>query len=276
MFVNGKSDLKAINSLIKKYATKNLQSFEESFLLSIIDKHAQSVGMNQIENYLFFLSQSDKNTNELIEMLEVNYTEFFRDSLIFAQLENVIIPELVEKLNNEEIRIWSAGCSTGQEAYSLAMLFEDYKSQSNEQINYRIFATDQSEKYIREAKLGKYIQREIGNIKIRYLNNYFQKINNAYLINNDVKNRITFSIFNLLNEHFVFPHESVYGQFHIIICCNVLIYYSPEAQKEIITKLIDSLSKNGYLIVGKTEKQILSNNVQLMSINSFNSIYRKV
>lgn len=158
----------------------------------------------------------------------------------------------------------------------MAILFEDFINKSEKHRNYRIFATDQSDKLIDYAKLGSYKHREIENVKISYLEKYFEKLRNTYVISKKLQKHIELSFFDLLDKNFDFPHESIYGQFNLIICSNVLIYYNFEAQNKIIRKLIDSLSKNGYLIVGETEKHLLNNYQELVSLDLNSSIYRKV
>jgi chemotaxis methyl-accepting protein methylase len=178
-------------------------------------------------------------------------------------LERIILPALVQTKKtskNKQVRIWSAACATGQEAYSLAMLLEEFKSSHDEKLNYRIFATDQCEVQVNLARKGIFTADALNNLSMRRVRQWFTKQGESYLVKPALQDFIDFSVFNLFNEHLSAPPASIFGGFDLVFCANLLFYYKPEFQEEILEKTGNCLADNAYLIVGETERNILQLN----------------
>jgi chemotaxis methyl-accepting protein methylase len=205
----------------------------------------------------------DENQGEgelFVNSLQISYSEFFRNSLTFSVLEKIIIPAILtdmDKTNRKEIRIWSAACAAGQETYSLAILLNQFRNVKGKKINYRIFATDQSEQQILEAQEGHFKKSALNYVSLKHLNEWFIPEDKYYKVKQELKDSIEFSVFDLLNEKFNYPPTSVFGDFDVVICANLLFYYKPEFRKKIIRKISRSLAPNGYLVTGETEREIL-------------------
>lgn len=238
----------------------DLSKYEEVFLHKSVQKRMLETFCESEDAYYAYLEQSLIESEIFLRSLQISYTEFFRNTLTFSVLEKIILPSIAikkTKSRRNEIRIWSAACAAGQETYSLAMLLKEFTTGSGEKINYRIFASDQSESQILEAQTGRYPESSLNNLNLKRVSKWFSKQGETYLVNEELKENIEFSVFDLFNEQCNCPPTSIFGDFDIIVCANLLFYYKPEYRKKIIKKTSNSLSKNGYLITGETERDIL-------------------
>ena len=159
--------------------------------------------------------------------------------------------------NKSEVRIWSCACAAGQEPYSLAILMEEIKERRQEALKYRIFATDQSQLQVHEAHEGKYMASDLDNVTLKRVSRWFDKHGNTYMVKKELKNNIDFSVFDLFNEQYSSPPASIFGDFDLVVCANLLFYYKNEEREKIIEKVSNGLHKDGFLITGETEREIL-------------------
>lgn len=207
--------------------------------------------------------------------IKISYSEFFRETIAYAILEQVILPQIVKKKRVErEIRIWSAGCANGQEAYSMAILLSDLIESSGRNIRFRIFATDISEEALINGRAGVFSENAVQNVKVKHLNKYFIKEGKSYTVIPKLKQYIHFANYDLLDRSTINLPESIYGDFDIVICGNVLIYYKEDAQKAIINKLLLAMAEDGYLVVGETEKFLVENATKLQVVNPNTSVFK--
>lgn len=195
------------------------------------------------------LSDADCFEELFIEM-SINITEFFRDEDTFFTIRNKIIPYLNSFFH---INIWCAGCSTGEEPYSLAILLSELGMLNKCQI----YATDINPYVIKEAINGLYNLEKFMNFKKSYIHlggsknfeEYFDKKEEIYSIKKNIKDKILFFQHSLLES-------GIINEFQLILCRNVLIYFNPELQEKIIFQLYNSLDRNGFLVLGKSESII--------------------
>jgi chemotaxis methyl-accepting protein methylase len=159
----------------------------------------------------------------------------------------------------KELRIWSAACAGGQEAYSLAILLEELKNGDSEKFNYRIFATDQDESRIGEARKGQYPVASMGGLTLKRVNQWFIRHGETYTAKPELKENIDFSVFDLFSENLSSPPGSIFGDFDLVICANLLFYYKNEYRKTILEKVSNALVAGGFLVVGEAERDILMN-----------------
>lgn len=239
----------------------DISKYDPNFLNKSIQKRMDEIKCNSNNSYLEFITSDLDESKHFVNSLCVSYSEFFRNSLTFSVLEKIIIPTIMmDKVNlkRKEIRIWSAACAAGQETYSLAMLLKELSIAIGEKINFRIFATDQSEFQINEAQQGIYNNSALNNVSLKRLNQWFTKQGDAYQIKPELKENIDFSVFDLFSEQYSSPPSSIFGDFDIVVCANLLFYYKPKYRAMIINKTSMCLSKNGLLITSETERDILS------------------
>jgi chemotaxis methyl-accepting protein methylase len=250
------------NLLLQKFKIDVLK-YENSFFQKSLAKRISDTYCESEEAYCVFLEQSYIENQLFAESLNVSYSEFFRNPLTFSVLEKVFLPSRVirsSKNKQNEIRIWSAACAEGQETYSLAMLLHELNAARAEKINFRIFATDCSEKQIAIAQKGQFSELEINNLSLKRIHQWFDKQGDVYIVKDELRENIEFSTFDLFNEEFMCPPSSIFGDFDLVICANLLFYYKPQYQNIILKKVAHSLAKNGVLITGETEREILMHN----------------
>lgn len=258
-----------ISGLLNRVPGINVSKYDIAFLNKSIQKRISKTDCKSAEEYYAYLDSNTKEGDICLNSLQISYSEFFRNPLTFALLERIILPSLVLKKKNnirKEIRIWSAACAAGQEAYSLAMLLEEYKIGNSETVSYRIFATDQAESQINEAKKGIYSETALNSLSMKRAKQWFTKHLPAgrqnvdtFSVKPELKQNIDFSVFDLFSEQLSCPPASIFGDFDLVICSNLLFYFKPEYQKIIIEKATKSLAKGGFIIVGEAERDILIN-----------------
>lgn len=249
---------KDISDIIMQSQGIDISMYEDSFLKKTLQKRIIASTCNSLEDYCTLLKQSSIEGNLLITSLQNNYSEFFRNVLTFAVLERIVLPSFLLR-KKKEIRVWSAASAQGQEAYSIAMLLEELKSGDHEKFKYRIFATDKCDAQINLGRIGKYPSSALNNISFKRAEKWFTKQNDVFTIKPELKENIDFSVFDLLDKNTSSPSASIFGDFDIILCANLLFYFNPKNQKQIVHKISKSISDGGYLITGEAEREILLN-----------------
>ncbi len=232
----------------------DISQYDDSFLLQSAQKRFACTGTTTISEYVQFVAENPDEAVKLFRSLNITHTEFFRDPLSFAHLEKWILPSLLAgKPDTSELRIWSAGCSSGQEAYSLAMVLENIHMKRPNKLRYRIIATDISESALLLANKGEYSETDIQRIRVQDLREFFCKTGETYTVCDRIKANVSFATYDLLDSRTSFPTESVFGNFDLVICSNILFYYKEDHQHRIVEKLIRSMDEHGYLLTGETE-----------------------
>lgn len=255
----------------------DISKYDSIFLNQSIQKRMDETQYLTDKSYLEFLQRDNIESSHFVDSLCISYSEFYRNSLTFSVLEKIIIPTMMMdkiKSKKKEIRIWTAACAAGQETYSLAILLKEFSIAIGEKINFRIFATDQSESQIDEAKKGTYIDSALNNVTLKRLNQWFTKQNNTYQINHELKENIDFSVFDLFSDQYSCPPSSIFGDFDLVMCANLLFYYQPEFRKKIINKTTHCLSTNGLLITSETERDILLHS-DFQEVYPLSAIFKK-
>ncbi len=250
-------------SAVSEILNFDLTKLDPKFVNKLIKQRLNLHQCLVTDDYLSLLQHDTDESNLLFNSLSVNYTEFFRNSLTFSVFEHLIIPSLaqeIKKSNHHMVRVWSAACAGGQEAYSIAMLFEEFNRQNTEKLNYRIFATDQSAEQIKEAKSGRYKAYHLDHISQKRLHQWFIQEGDNFLVTSELKKNISFSTFDLLDSDASAPKESIFGDFDIVFCANLLFYYNLPSRNLILEKTVKGLQKKGYLITGETERDFYLKN----------------
>lgn len=254
-------ELDEILLYIYRVTGEDISKYEDTFLLKSIEKRFTATGVNSLREYLLFLGSNRGECFSLQSVLTINYSDFFRNPITFAYLEQFVLPALFEKkhkLRQKEVRIWSAACASGQEAYSIALLCEELITKSNFQIKFRVFATDINLLQIETAIKGVYPTSMVGNISLKRLNSNFNVQNDNYTISKQLKNRVIFSQFDLLSNDVYCPPSSIFGDFDIVLCSNLLFYYKPQYRCSILDKISKCMREGSYLVTGETERACIS------------------
>jgi len=238
----------------------DISKYDDDFIEKSIIRRIKHNNCTTENDYLSFFSENKMEGVLFLDSLFISYSEFFRNSLTFAVLENIVLPGILLKNSNnkkKEIRIWSAACAAGQEAYSMAMLLNEHKSAEGRLINFRIFATDYSEAQVTQAQQGQFQSVALNNLNLKRVTQWFKKRGESYIVKPELKERIDFSVFDLSCEDHSCPPNSIYGDFDIMLCANLLFYYNAEFRKKIMDKASHCLAKGGYVITGETEREIM-------------------
>lgn len=249
-----------LTSLLTRY-NRNISAYSDSFLQNSINSRKSSLGIESDEEYMNYLEVNEAEADLLVDKLTNSYSEFFRNPLTFAYLEQVILPQLIEakKARNEkEIRIWTCACASGQEAYSLAILGDELMKSYCADFTFRIFATDISSKELSNAQNGIYNLSTLGNVALKRIQSYFTKEGETFAVDTRLKESIDFSVFDLLSNQQGCPPASVFGNFDMVFCSNLLFYYKPEYQASILGKAGNCLVKGGYLVTSETERDMVN------------------
>ena len=194
------------------------------------------------EEYVKALKSDKEMFDEFVNYLTINVSEFYRNTDQWELMDKTFIPELIKKFG-KNLKIWSAACSTGDEPYSLVMAFSRHIPLSQ----IKIIATDLDKQVIAQAKTGLYNEKSIAGVPDDFKKKYFTKIGNSYKISDEIKSHVEFKEHNLLKDPY--PNGC-----NIIVCRNVLIYFTDEAKDEIYRKFNNSLVKGGLLFIGSTEQ----------------------
>lgn len=211
------------------------------------------------DNYAEFLKALDRNTvmyDAFFKHLTINVTQFFRDVKLWDVYKEKILPQLL--VSKTSLKIWSAGCSAGQEAYTMAIIMAEYFPN----VRYSILGTDIDINVLQQARNGIYEERDFASTPGPLLEKYFTPSENKFQIKEFVKKNVKFSEQNLLTDRFD-------RGFDIIACRNVVIYFTDEAKDVLYQKFSDSLNSGGILFTGSTEHLFGKNNLGLKSVSSF-------
>lgn len=241
----------------------DLDAYKERQMKRRIDALISKRGVKNYDDYVKLL-RSDKTVfDEFVNYLTINVSEFYRNPEQWAILEKEIFPYLIERFG-KRLKIWSAACSTGDEPYSLVMLLSKFMPLNN----IKITATDIDKQVLDKARLGLYNDKSLKALPPEFVKQYFTKISDkSYQISDKIKSCVEFKQHNLLKDSYPTNCD-------MIICRNVLIYFTEEAKDEIYKKFNDSLKKDAILFVGSTEQIIQPQNLGYESKRSF--FYKKV
>ncbi|MBI9068369.1 MAG: protein-glutamate O-methyltransferase CheR [Salinivirgaceae bacterium] len=269
---------KILNYIIEKRGF-DFKGYSYEMLDRRISKRISKHNCEDYSEYLKILYENEKEIDALISKITINVSNFFRDPLMYEILADYLIPNLlVEKKNKNSthLRIWSAACSEGQEAYSVAIIGDDLIKNDYKDFEISIFATDIDDIVLCKAQLGEYHSSDLVDTKNKYISTHFVKSGEIYRISEAIKSKVEFSKFDLLDKKLTLPPVSVYGNFDIILLRNVLIYYSVEYQNQMLNKVYNSLSKNGILILGDTELLTEKFRDKFNRVGNFSKIFKKI
>ncbi|MDZ7755811.1 CheR family methyltransferase [Rhodohalobacter sp.] len=206
--------------------------------------------IKKVARYLDYLRENREEQETLYSDFLIPVTSFFRDPKIFEKLSKDVIPQIIKNSPaGKTIRVWVAGCSTGEEAYTLAILFNELletHSAANQDKKVQIFASDLSESGIEKARLGAYSASEVAGLSEKRLKRFFTKTNGRFQINRQIRDTCIFAVHNFLKD-------PPFGKMDLISCRNVLIYFEPYLQKKALTTFHYVLNPTGFILLGKSE-----------------------
>ena len=212
---------------------------------------------NSNDKYVAGLKTDKELFDEFVSYITINVSEFYRNPEQWKLIETNVFPELIKKFG-KNLKVWSAACSTGDEPYSLVMALSRHVPLSN----IKIFATDLDKQIIAKAKVGVYNEKSIASVPDDFKKKYFTKVGPSYKISDEIKERVEFKEHNLLKD--AYPKD-----YHLIVCRNVLIYFTEEAKEDVFRKFNRSLAPGGVLFIGSTEQIVNYKEIGYERKNSF-------
>ncbi len=260
-----------IKRKIFKDTSLDLHQFKDKYIKRRIAVRMHATKVTTYREYMHLLSSEPSEYDKLLKELTINVTHFFRDPEVFRVLEEEYLPLLIfgkVKDQRKIIRIWSAGCASGEEPYSLAIILHYLFGEDRGDFNISILATDIDKASLEAGKLGQYPPEQVERIRLVYLNRYFTFDKEIYHLNKEIKDMVQFRKMDLFTTPKV-------GNFDIIMCRNVLIYFTKEMQKKLFENFYNSLNMGGYLVLGKTEALSGDINNKLSAVNLRERIFQK-
>lgn len=217
-----------------------------SILDSRLKERLREKKLSSVQEYYRLITSDKEEMKLLLDSVTTNLTRFFRNQPHFDALEHYVVPHLLAEKKTQfdkKIRVWSAGCSTGEEPYTIAMILKDILPAP---YSFEILASDISLKSLMVGKQGFYPDSRIAGIPEKYLNRFFIKSNGGYQVIDDIMKSIRFDYHNL-------KYAPVTRNFDIVFCRNVLIYFDSAAQLEVINHFWDAMAAHSYLFIGHSE-----------------------
>lgn len=224
-----------------------------------LQRHLRELDIHSFDEYAELLINSQGESTEidvLADYISTNKTEFFRNNDHFNFISNHILPDLqTQNLRLTNLKLWSAGCSSGQEAYSIGITLEEFMRMKGVRFDYSILATDISGRMLKAAKEAIYPISQVVDISLDLKQRYFLKSKSLkeqqVRVVKDIREKVRVAYMNLMDSTYPFNK-----QFDIVFLRNTLIYFSPQVQQKVLTKVIESLKPGGYLFIGHSESLI--------------------
>ncbi len=244
----------------------NPAGYREEYLKRRFEVRLRATESFTYGKYLIYLRKNPDEVKNLLNDLTINYTYFFRDTDVYTYLEKTLLPKLFQ--GQKAIKIWSAGCASGEEPYSLAILAHKILGKAADSNRVTIFASDIDKDALSSASKGRYQLRQLGPIGDADREEYFAKDDEAFVVKDFVKQTIHF-------EHFDLMSPPKHSGLDLILCRNVMIYFSKEGQQQIHMGFYRALRGDGYFITGKSE--ILSGEpaLKFKAIDHQTRVYQK-
>jgi two-component system CheB/CheR fusion protein len=265
-----KTNLEKIIILLRTHTGHDFSLYKKSTLFRRIERRMSVHQIDKIANYIRFLQENPAELDILFKELLIGVTNFFRDTLVWDKMKNEILPGLFNEMpNGQVIRAWIIGCSTGEEAYSLAIVFKEAveKLKNDKKISLQIFATDIDVDAIDIARKGIFSSNILADVSPERINQYFTKDGNVYHVNSNIREMILFAPHNVIKD-------PPFTKIDILTCRNLLIYMETELQKKMMNLFHYSLNTGGVMLLGSSENEN-SKHMLFSPIDSKLKIYKR-
>lgn len=267
-------DFNRLSKFIRERYGVNLPPAKKFLLESRLQSRLKTLGLERFHDYCDWVLSAEGHKAEgahMMDLVTTNKTDFFREPHHFEFLQNYILPEFSQSGSARNVKAWSAGCSTGEEPYTLAMVLDHY-SEVHNLPNFSVFATDISNQVLEAAKLGVYREDQVADIPVAFRQKYLLKskdrLKPSVRITQQIRSRVQFDRLNLMQENY-----NCGSDFDIIFCRNVLIYFDKPTQELVIRKLSSHLRRGGFFFLGHSEST-MNMNVALKQLRP--TIFEKI
>ncbi|GAA3084239.1 CheR family methyltransferase [Streptomyces rectiviolaceus] len=242
--------------------------YKRSTLGRRIRKRMEDVGTGDYADYRDLLETDTVEFRTLFNTILINVTSMFRDPDAWELLQREVVPELISGLGaDDEIRVWSAGCSSGEEAYSLAIVFAEALGIEESLNRVKIYATDVDEEALRDARAGQYPARNLESLAVELRDKYFERHGDHYVFRPDLRRRVIFGRHDI-------TRDAPISRLDLLVCRNTLMYFNVEAQAQIVDRFHFALREGRYLFLGKAE-MLLSDGERFEAVNIRQRVFRR-
>jgi two-component system, chemotaxis family, CheB/CheR fusion protein len=262
-------DLEVLLDYLRRSRGFDFTGYKRASLSRRIDKRMQVVGADGYLSYLDHLEVDPEEFTHLFNTILINVTGFFRDPPIWELLRDDILPRLIAaKRENEPIRIWSAGCASGEEAYTLAMVAAEVFGGDAMRERVKIYATDVDEDALNQARQARYSARQVEGVPPDLLERYFEGNGHGYVFSKDLRRSVIFGRHDLIQD-------APISRIDLLVCRNTLMYLNSETQAHVLARFNFALREGGYLLLGKAEMLLAHSNL-FTSVDLKRRVFRKV
>ncbi|RHW17534.1 PAS domain S-box protein [Sphingomonas gilva] len=228
----------------------DFRGYKRTSLKRRITLRMEAIGVDQFSAYQAHLEADPGEFENLLNTVLINVTSFFRDAAAWEVLKEQVVPQVIANAEPDRpIRIWSIGCASGEEPYSIAMLFAEELGVQEFCRRVKIYATDLDEEALKVARLATYSPRDVENVSPELLEKYFERTNNHYVFERDLRKCVIYGRHNVV-------YDAPISRIDLLVCRNLLIYLEAETQGIVLPRLHYALNQNGYLFLGKAETQL--------------------
>lgn len=246
-YLDDEAVFQGIIKILRRHRGVDFGYYKQTTIRRRIARRMTFCKITNLKDYLELLQADTLAVEDLFNDLLIPVTEFFRDTKIFQMMKEKIFPLLTSRVaEGNTIRVWIAGCSTGEEAYTIAIALHEFLGDNLQGKEIQIFASDISEVAITKARAGFYRKSQLRNVSENILTKYFTAKSNGYTIKQQIRNLCVFAVHNFLND-------PPFAKMDLISCRNVFIYMDPFLQKKALTTFHYALKENGFLLLGKSE-----------------------
>lgn len=244
-----KSDFLKLTSFVKSNFGIDLTK-KEQLIVSRLQSTVNEARFGNFEKYVSYITGTapSSDVDLMLNKLTTNYTFFYREENHFEFLKTVILPYLERTKRNKSLAIWSAGCSSGEEPYTISMILKDYFGKKSGW-DTRVLATDISQNVLTKAQTSSYDESELSNMPSHWKGNYFEKdvLSGRFRVSKDIKENVIFKTFNLMDQ-ITFKQK-----FDVIFCRNVMIYFDQMTRDALVERFYDYSNPGAYLLIGHSE-----------------------
>ena len=259
--------LNAIMDVLRSRTGHDFSHYKKATVLRRIERRMQVNCVNKLTDYLAFLESHEEEAPELLQDMLISVTNFFRDRESFEALEREIIPRIFSEADpGAQIRAWSTGCATGEEAYSIAMLMAEHRTTISPSVDIQVFATDIDERAISVGRKAVYPESIVTDMAPGRLRNFFVKHDSHYQLKKDIREKVLFAAHNILRD-------PPFSRVHLITCRNLLIYLNRDVQQRIFEMFHFALLPGGFLFLGSSESAEVASKY-FVPVDKKNRIYR--
>lgn len=262
-------EFEALLEYLKQNRGFDFTGYKRASLMRRIQKRMQEIAIEDYSDYTDYLEVHPDEFVLLFNTILINVTTFFRDQAAWDYLATEVIPRMLDRKElNEPIRVWSAACASGEEAYTLAMIIAEAIGIEQFQARVKIYATDADEEALTHARHATYDARQVVNIPSNLLEKYFEPSNQHYIFHKDLRRSIIFGRHNLVQD-------APISRIDLLVCRNTLMYFNAEAQATILARFHFALQNNGFLFLGKAE-MLLTHSYTFTAVDLRQRVFIKV